>query len=45
MSHTASGRIRSRAERSGARWLEVKHGQGGIVRAVAEAVGRIRRSK
>jgi hypothetical protein len=44
MSHTASGRIRARAERSGARCLEVRKGEGGIVRAVAEAVGRMRRA-
>ena len=45
LGHSSSDRIRARAERSGARVLEVKHGMGGIVRAVAEAVGRMRRSR
>ena len=40
MSHTWSGRLADRARRSGATYIEVRAGQGGMVRAVAAALGR-----
>jgi hypothetical protein len=40
MSHTWSGRLADRARRSGVTYIEVRAGQGGIVRAVAAALGR-----
>ena len=40
MSHASSDRIRDRAARSGVRCIERGNGQGGLVRAVAGALGR-----
>jgi hypothetical protein len=40
MAHTWSGRLADRAKRSGVTYIEVRAGQGGIVRAVAAALGR-----
>jgi hypothetical protein len=40
MAHTWSGRLADRARRSGATYIEVRAGQGGIVRAVAAALGK-----
>ena len=40
VSHPAAARVRLAAERTGARMLEVRAGQGGIVRAVAAGCGR-----
>lgn len=40
MSHTFSGLIKDRARRSDVRCVELRHGEGGIVRAVAAVAGR-----
>jgi hypothetical protein len=40
LSHTWSRRLADRARRSGVTYIEVRAGQGGIVRAVAAALGR-----